>query len=258
MKQKNIKINLDEIIDIAQDAGKEILKIYYKNKKINSKLKADLTPVTEADEVANKLIIKRLKKLYPNIPIISEESKIENYEIRKNWNYVWLIDPLDGTKDFISRSGEFSVNIALIKNNKSILGVINAPTLNKTYYAQKDGGSYLIKNEKRIKLPIVTNKKNYVTFISKNDGITKIKEWLQNLNLDKKLIVKRLGSSLKGCFIAEGKADFYLKMSSIMEWDTAAMQVILEEAGKQIVDFKTKKPLKYNKRNLRNPFYLIN
>jgi len=252
-----MNIDIKDIIDIAIGAGDEILKVYYGKKGIGKEIKSDNSPVTEADKVADKYIREELTKLYPEIPIISEETPIPDYSIRSKWEYLWIVDPLDGTKDFISRSGEFSVNIALIKKHKPILGVIFAPAFNKTYYAESGKGAYLLKENVTKKLPIVTEKDYYSTFISKNDGMDKTKEWIKSLNLNKKLLVKRLGSSLKGCEIAEGKSDFYLKMSHIMEWDTAAMQVIIEESGKRIVDFQTKKPLIYNKKTLKNPLYLI-
>ena len=259
MKLNDPKILL-EILNIAIDAGKEILKIY--NDDIIIESKEDNSPLTKADINSNKIIINRLQNLEPNFPILSEESLIDWNE-RKDWNKYWLIDPLDGTKEFINKNGEFTVNIALIKNAKPILGIIYSPFLSELYFAQKDQGAYKINCSDTIKSLensekiLSNNKKNSDEIIiigSRSHSNNKFNEWI-NKNYKNYQILQK-GSSLKFCEIANGNADLYPRFGPTSEWDIAAGHIILEEAGGFLKTFENQS-IKYNsKESLINPEFL--
>jgi len=253
------KIDIQKINSIAKKAGDEIMKIYQQDFDVD--YKADNSPLTKADIKSNEIIAESLKDLYPEIPILSEENKEIPYEIRRNWEYFWLIDPLDGTKEFVKKNGEFTVNIALIHKNTPVLGVIYAPALEILYYAQKEKGAFKQeKNKKPQRLPIYkhTNNDTLKVIVSKSHYNQETKYFVDNLKNKYKKTIKfiRIGSSLKLCLIAEGKADIYPRLAPTMEWDIAAGQAIVEQAGGEIVEFKTQTPLKYNKQNLLNPWFV--
>ena len=248
-------------VDTALEAGNEILKIYY-TKNFNVKYKNDNSPLTSADIKSNEIITKNLK--VSKIPILSEEGATIPYEIRKKWKKLWIIDPIDGTKEFINKNGEFTVNIALINNSKPILGVIYAPVLKELYFSSKITGSrkVVISNlqndynnilKKSSKLPFDYQKDNYTIVASRshlNDEtityIKKQKKIFRNVNLISK------GSSLKLCLVAEGSADCYPRFAPTMEWDTAAGHSICSEAGIKLIDMYTNLEMKYNRENLKN------
>ncbi len=253
------KIDIQKINSIAKKAGDEIMKIYQQDFDVD--YKADNSPLTKADIKSNEIIAESLKDLYPEIPILSEENKEIPYEIRRNWEYFWLIDPLDGTKEFVKKNGEFTVNIALIHKNTPVLGVIYAPALEILYYAQKEKGAFKQeKNKKPQRLPIYkhTNNDTLKVIVSKSHYNQETKYFVDNLKNKYKKTIEfiRIGSSLKLCLIAEGKADIYPRLAPTMEWDIAAGQAIVEQAGGEIVEFKTQTPLKYNKQNLLNPWFV--
>lgn len=247
------EIDINIVISIAKEAGIEVLKVY--NKDFNVDYKDNKSPVTQADMESNKIIIDKLKLFYPQIPILSEEIEEVEYELRKDWDYYWCIDPLDGTKEFISKNGEFSINIALVYNNKPVLGVVYLPFFDDIYYAKRDCGAY--KNGK--KLPLYTNsdpKEKLKVLVSRSHITKETQNFIENL--DSKNIQKiQKGSSLKLCLVAEGVADIYPRLGYTMEWDTAASDIIIRESGKRIIDFENKVDLIYNKKNLRNPWFLV-
>jgi 3'(2'), 5'-bisphosphate nucleotidase len=257
-------INLDAIKKIVYNAGRKILTIYEKDFEVI--YKDDKSPLTEADTISNKIICSQLKELYPAIPILSEENKEVAFEIRKNWEYYWCIDPIDGTKEFIKKNGEFTINIALIHRDIPVLGVVYAPVLNKMYYSKKGEGAYL--NGEKLPLNITKNNFNIVaskSHLSKEteDFIELLRSTYENLELVSK------GSSLKLCMVAEGIADIYPRLAPTMEWDTAAAHAIVLESGKNVylynedIDpqayFSSEDlvSLKYNKKNLLNPFFVV-
>ena len=252
-------IDIQKINSIAKKAGDEIMRIYQKDFTI--KYKEDKSPLTEADLISNKIIEDDLKKTYPDIPILSEENKEIPYIIRKNWKYFWLIDPLDGTKEFIKKNGEFTINIALIYKNISILGVVYAPALNLLYYAQKDRGAFKKEKDKKLqRLPIYnyTNNDTLKVIVSKSHYNQETKDFVNNLkNKYNNIEFINIGSSLKFCLIAERKADIYPRLAPTMEWDTAAGQVIVEQVGGKVIEFRNKKHLKYNTQNLLNPYFIV-
>jgi 3'(2'), 5'-bisphosphate nucleotidase len=246
-------IDLEKIVDIAKKAGDAIMKIYKKD--FNIDYKEDNSPLTQADIKANDIICNNLKKLYPNIPIMSEENKQVEYEVRKNWEYYWCIDPIDGTKEFIKKNGEFTVNIALIYKNIPVLGVVYAPVIDKMYWAKKDEGAFL--NGK--KLPLQTNNTpNEKLFVvaSKSHLSSETQEFINNLDT-KDIEQVSKGSSLKLCMVATGEADIYPRLAPTMEWDTAAADAIVRESGKMTCQFESAEPIIYNKDDLLNPWFVV-
>ncbi len=237
--------NISKIIKIAKSASDKIIDIY--NNDFDIKYKEDESPVTNADISSNRIITEKLKKI-SNYPIITEENPVE-YKTRKNWNKFWLVDPLDGTKDFISKNGQFTVNIALIVNKKPILGVISVPSTGDIYYAIKNGGTFkngeqIFNNSKR---------KHLVGSDSNFHSSHETKIFFKKLNISK---IKKYGSSLKLCKLAEGKIDIYPRFFGTKEWDTAASQIILKEAGCKIIDLETKKEIVYNKEKMFNNHFI--
>ena len=238
---------------IAVDAGKEILKIY--NKPFTSKMKKDKSPVTKADLVANDLICKRLQSINPKIQIISEEGK---KKFSKKTNIFWLVDPLDGTKEFIKKNGEFTVNIALIKNCRPIYGVIYLPVKKEIYFTQNKSAYFSIidhknsyKSKKKIKVKKRTGINNRVLLLSRS--------YSRNIELSKKHFktdkVIFSGSSIKFCLIASGKGNIYPRLGTTMEWDTAAGHAILNAAGGSVTTLD-RKVLKYGKKGFKNPSFI--
>lgn len=259
------KINIDEIKNIALSAGRLIMQIYEKDFSIE--YKDDNSPLTQADTKSNELICDRLKLLYPKIPIMSEENKQVAYEIRKDWDCYWCIDPIDGTKEFIKKNGEFTVNIALICKGEPVLGIVYAPALQELYSAKKGDGAFKevlsAKYEvlSKDKLPLISQKnlKEKTTVVaSKSHLSSETQEFIDNLALNTShLALTSIGSSLKFCMIAEGSADIYPRLAPTMEWDTAAADVIVREAGKMTYQFESQEPLMYNKENLLNPWFVV-
>ena len=245
-----------DVVKIVTIAGKEIMKIY-NTQDFGIQYKTDDSPVTIADHASNTILIERLTALTPNIPIVSEESIEIPFSERQNYEYFWMIDPLDGTKEFIARNGDFAVNIALIFKNKPILGVIYVPNTEGVYYAVKNKGSFKIDGGKKQKIACNTFNINDLGLripVSRsffNDATKK----LIAENYKEPVLLPR-GSALKFMNIAEGSADVYPRIGRTMEWDTAACQIIIEEAGGQILEMTTQKPLQYNKPSLFNPDFI--
>ncbi|MFW6127952.1 MAG: 3'(2'),5'-bisphosphate nucleotidase CysQ [Halobacteriota archaeon] len=249
-------INIEEIKTLARRAGEKTLEIY--NKDFSVEYKDDQSPLTEADLASHKIIIENLENLYPDIPILSEESKEIPYLQRKDWDVFWLVDPLDGTKEFTKKRGEFTVNIALIKGNKPVLGVVYAPVKDITYYGTSDGSFKEINNRKPLKLFLEQDKSKNAKLrvvASKSHFTPETKEYIENLARDYELV--SIGSSLKICLVAEGAADIYPRLGPTMEWDTAAAHAVVKGAGKNIYKFETNEELVYNKQDLRNPWFIV-
>ena len=245
------KIDIEEIKNIAKLAGDEIMKIYQKD--FSVEYKDDNSPLTQADIKSNEIICSSLQKLYPNIPILSEENKEVPYDARKDWEYYWCIDPIDGTKEFVKKNGEFTVNIALIYKNIPVLGVVYAPVLNDMYFSKKGTGAF--KNSQ--KLPIKRDDDKYIIVASKSHMSKETQEFIESIKSDREKELVSIGSSLKLCLLAEGKADIYPRMGPTMEWDTAAAHAIVLESGKEVVRFEDNKPVVYNKSNLLNPWFIV-
>lgn len=252
-----IKVETKFLVRVAMQAGKVILS-HYDQKELSIEKKSDLSPVTIADKEANSYICRELKKMYPSIPIISEESEIPEYDRRKQWSSLFLVDPLDGTKEFIKKNGEFTVNIAFVQDGKALEGVVYSPVLDVMYYTENDS-SYRLSKGKVEKLPIFNNDKtDYRLLVSRSHPSDHMQDYLQEQKaLHPKLVVEKLGSSLKFCRIAEGSADLYPRFNLSMEWDTAAAQAIVEKSGKAVLGLETNGPLVYNKENLKNPGFIV-
>jgi len=229
------------------------MKIYAKD--FHVEYKEDSSPLTEADLKSNQIICSELLRLYPNIPILSEENKIVDYEIRKKWEYFWCIDPIDGTKEFVNKNGEFTVNIALIHKNIPVLGVVYAPAIDAMYSAKESEGAFF--NNKRLPLKINKDKSEKIYVLASKSHLSKETQSFINALDSKEIIQISKGSSLKLCMVAEGEADIYPRLGPTMEWDTAAADAIVREAGKMTYQFESNKPVLYNKENLLNPWFVV-
>ncbi len=253
------------IIQAALEAGMDIMEIY-ETGDFSVDMKSDNSPLTKADIVSHNKIVKHLEST--NIPILSEEGKEISYEIRKNWKLLWIVDPLDGTKEFIKRNGEFTVNIALVENNIPIMGVVYAPALNELYFASKDLGAFKVKTngekievdnlvKNAVQLPLQLNHSAYTIVGSRSHMSQETSDFIkQQENEHKSIELISKGSSLKLCMVADGNADCYPRFAPTMEWDTAAGQTICMYAGRDVIDWITKKTMLYNKESLLNSWFL--
>ena len=253
-------------IKAAIEASKDILAIYQSDD-FEIENKKDSSPLTKADKAAHKIISSILQE--SKIPILSEEGKSIPYKTRKYWNKLWIVDPIDGTKEFIKRNGEFTINIALIEKNMPIIGVILAPASGALYFSEKKKGAFksivnidFFNTEKMLAealtLPLHNSNETFTIVASRSHLSKETEAYVENLRTkhgEVKFI--SIGSSLKLCMVAEGKANCYPRFAPTMEWDTAAGQAICEAAGFQVIDFKTKKSMKYNREQLLNNWFTV-
>jgi len=255
------------------EAGKQIMDVYDEDHAIE--IKDDQSPLTIADKLAHKTIIEFLEKTH--LPVLSEEGKSISYEERSSWNRFWMVDPLDGTKEFIKRNGEFTVNIALIEEQESIIGVIYAPVPDVLYFGSKGHGSYMLKdamskiktfdsdkdfltlvNSFSSKLPVDSGKKPFTIVASRSHLSPETELLIKNFkNQFGELNFISKGSSLKICLVAEGVADCYPRLAPTMEWDTAAGQAIAINAGCEMRIHPSLEKVVYNKPNLLNPHFVV-
>ena len=251
------KIDLETVVTIAKDAGSAIMKIY--DQDFDVEYKDDKSPLTEADLKSNEIICASLKKAYPEIPLLSEENKLVDFEERKSWEYFWLIDPIDGTKEFIKKNGEFTVNIALVHKDTPVLGVVYAPALGDMYKAKKGIGAF--KNDQALPLQVnSTPERSLKVVASKSHLSQETQDFIDSLLKQTKEIEQvSKGSSLKLVMVAEGTADIYPRLAPTMEWDTAAADAIVRETGKMTYqyDHPEKKEVIYNKKELLNPWFVV-
>ncbi|MFB9986799.1 3'(2'),5'-bisphosphate nucleotidase CysQ [Bacillus benzoevorans] len=262
-------IKLTDLVQISMAAGERILEVYGSDFEVENK--EDNSPLTLADKRSNAEIIQQLNHFYPHIPVLSEEVKAVDYQERKQWDCLWIVDPLDGTKEFVKRNGEFTVNIALVCKGTPVIGVIYAPVLDRLYFAKKGVGAFKLEQAKNfnkmnndnelleaaLRLPYLDNKdKKYV--VASRSHMSPETEAYVNRVKEKygETEVTSIGSSLKLCLVAEGKADVYPRFAPTMEWDTAAGQTIVEQSGGKIVKTADNQPLEYNKENLLNPWFI--
>ena len=243
-----------EALTIARHAGERIVEVYGGDCEIS--YKSDQTPVTTADMAAHDIILAQLQALTPKLPVLSEESDAVSFEERYGWDTYWLVDPLDGTREFLRRNGEFSVNIALISNNRPIAGVVFAPILNVAYFATQSRGAFKQVAENKPEPIHVRNAPKPVTVARSRSPVTG-----PNMQLFLDAIGEHdeipMGSALKSCLVAEGVADIYARLGPTGEWDTAASQCIVEEAGGHVTDTHSR-GLTYNLReSLINPNFLV-
>ncbi|MBU2711896.1 3'(2'),5'-bisphosphate nucleotidase CysQ [Zooshikella sp. WH53] len=251
---------MGELKKICQQAGAAIIEIY-QHDDFGIREKLDHSPVTEADMASHQIIVEGLQQLTPEIPVLSEESSAVPFSSRRTWSTFWLVDPLDGTKEFIQRNGEFTINIALIENNHPALGIIFVPVTHEMYYAEGQVGAFWESAEGEVQ-PIHVNsllQADIVNIIASRSHMgERLSPFLSHLaEILPAINISHLGSALKFCLIAEGKSDFYPRLTPTSEWDTAAAQAIVEAAGGCIVDFNFQ-PLTYNTReSLLNPPFLV-
>ncbi|WP_200798715.1 3'(2'),5'-bisphosphate nucleotidase CysQ [Bacillus tuaregi] len=251
----------------AYKAGKKILEIYHTDFQVEEK--ADASPLTLADRKSHEIIVEHLSRGYPSIPILSEEGLHLPYEERKKWNTLWIVDPLDGTKEFVNRNGQFTVNIALVQQQKPVLGVIYVPVKDVMYYSNHLGAFKV----NQYSTHQFTSEQDLLAVSVKisvgHEGTYKVVASRSHLSPETEAFVEKLkneygeielisaGSSLKFCLVAEGKANVYPRFAPTMEWDTAAGQAIVEAAGGAVIDSETKQPLQYNKEQLTNSWFIV-
>lgn len=241
---------LQKIISVLFLANKKIISVY-QDKDLDVKIKDNNTPLTLADTLSHELIYEEFSKIFKGIPILSEESKIVSYQERKSWEFFWLVDPLDGTKEFIEKNGQFCVNIALIKKDKPVAGFISVPVEGLIYYAVEGLGAFIINKynlKHKLRTRAFTGNK---TFVIRSRSHPQESEQLIVDKLEDVQIV-HVGSSLKFCLLAKGRADVYLRAGPTMEWDTASGQAIVQEAGGYMRRLD-QGVLRYNKEVLKNP-----
>ncbi|MGS0692246.1 3'(2'),5'-bisphosphate nucleotidase CysQ [Shewanella sp. 0m-4] len=246
---------LASIQDIAIEAGDAIMAIYAKDD-LGVITKADDSPVTAADLASHQVIVQRLKQLTPDIPVMSEESTNIDWQERRHWQSYWLIDPLDGTKEFIKRNGEFTVNIAFIQNHRAVAGVVYAPVLDKCFYGSLGSGAWLQQAGSTRPLTKVSQSTSVIPRIvgSRSHVSPGLQAYLQEIGEHE---MTSVGSSLKFCLLAEGEADIYPRLGLTSEWDTAAAQAVLESAGGKVMQYDTDVPLDYNqKEDILNPYFI--
>ena len=244
------------LISIAEQAGQAILSIYQQDD-FQLQIKSDNSPHTAADLASHSLIVEQLQQLTPEIPILSEESANIPWEERKTRNKYWLIDPLDGTKEFIKRNGEFTVNIALIENHQPILGVVHAPELNQTWCGEQGKPAIKITNGKTETIQVKPRQQGEVWKVvgSRSHAGDSLKQYLQELG-EHELI--SMGSSIKLCLVAEGKAHIYPRLGPTSEWDTAAAHAVVNAAGGEVINHETDDSLQYNtKVSVLNPYFIV-
>ncbi|WP_282030618.1 3'(2'),5'-bisphosphate nucleotidase CysQ [Winogradskyella eximia] len=258
--------NLKTAIIAALEAGKAILDIYHSDD-FQVEIKGDNSPLTKADVASHNVIMSHLSAT--SIPVLSEEGKSIPYNERKDWSQLWIVDPIDGTKEFIKRNGEFTVNIALIENQKTVIGVIYVPVLGDLYFSTSEMGAFKVSVDledynvdtlvsQASKLPLEREDKTFTVVASRSHMSPETETYVSEMREkhgDVNLISK--GSSLKLCMVAEGQADCYPRFAPTMEWDTAAGQAICEHAGFEVIDWSTKERMLYNRKELLNNWFLV-
>ena len=244
---------IESVKEIACVAGDAIMDIYASN--FDFKLKDDDSPLTEADRISNRIIIESLKSIAPQLPILTEESSNHTFKERSSWETYWLVDPLDGTKEFIKKNGEFTVNIALIHKNTPIFGMIRVPALSQTYWGAHGFGSMKEVDQKEIEKIKVSNfNSKKIRVISSRSHKNKIlSSYLNKLGYVEEVFI---GSSLKFCLLAEGKADFYPRLGPTSEWDTAAGEAILKFSGGFVTSDEGERMIYNSSESLLNPYFL--
>ena len=242
--------DIEKLLKIARDAGEAILLVYNNPQEAEQvKLKTDNSPLTLADEASHQIIEQGLKALTPDIPVLSEEGSAIPYEMRQNWEYFWCVDPLDGTKEFIHRNGEFTVNIALIHKDTPVLGIIYVPVQDAMYYGGANIGAFKrTANGETIPLKVDATATEWTSIGSRSHAAPEEEEILKRFSIKNSIAA---GSSLKFCLVAEGKAHLYYRHGPTMEWDTAAGQAIVTFSGGEVT-MPDGKPFLYNKPSLLN------
>ena len=249
------KINIQDIVTITKEAGDAIMQVY--NQDFEVEYKEDSSPLTLADKKANDIIEDGLNQLSVNIPILSEEGKNISYEDRKHWEYFWLVDPLDGTKEFVKKNDEFTVNIALIHKDTPVLGVVYAPASDVCYWAKQGEGAF--KDGQNLPLKAESQRDTYKIVASRSHMSDETQAFIDAIDTQKEKELISIGSSLKICLVAEGEADIYPRLGPTMEWDTGAAHAIVNESNKKLQQYTNNKFTShtYNKRDLLNQWFVV-
>ncbi|MBM7570098.1 3'(2'),5'-bisphosphate nucleotidase CysQ [Aquibacillus albus] len=261
--------NLLDLFWVSLEAGKEILDVYAQD--FGVELKEDDSPLTQADKRAHESIMKGLNAINPSIPVLSEEGRDIPYSERQGWDRFWLVDPLDGTKEFIKKNGEFTVNIALIERKYPSVGIIYAPALDVFYFGRVGDGAYKLENaskaafeseeeliRKSVRLPEKEDRQVTRAVASRSHMSEETEAFMKELEAKHgKVEVVSSGSSLKFCLVAEGKVDYYPRYAPTMEWDTGAGQAIVEAAGGKVTRYEDGKRFYYNRKELLNGWFLV-
>jgi 3'(2'), 5'-bisphosphate nucleotidase len=247
---------LPEVRRIAEEAAEAILEVYLSDD-MGVTVKEDLSPLTHADLASHRHIIAGLEGMARDLPILSEESQGITYDERRHWETFWLVDPLDGTKEFLRRNGEFTINIALIHGHRPVLGVVHLPVSGQTYWAAEGEGAFRSANGETVQLQAAQTVGQPVKVVaSRSHALTPTVIFLDRMARDHNLEIMSKGSALKLCMVAEGEADLYPRLAPTMEWDTAAAQCVVEQAGGYVTTLGSE-PLQYNKEDLLNPFFMV-
>jgi 3'(2'), 5'-bisphosphate nucleotidase len=246
---------ISDIIRLLEKAGQEILKIY-NLRDFSIRIKEDNSPVTLADMASDGIIKSGLSEITPGISVFSEETKEVDFIIRSQWNPLWILDPLDGTREFISRNDEFCISLALVLDSHPVAGFIHAPVTTETWIAFKGEGAFKLSEGKKVLLPFLTPSGAYRINRSRSHHTEKEAEWISNFSKYHDTVIAIQGSAIKFCKIAEGISDIYPKFSPIHEWDIAAGHLIIEESGGKIIETKTRKPPVYNKEDYFQPSFV--
>ena len=243
-----------EVVALVREAGRATMTYYDAPDTADVREKADRSPVTLADEVAHGILVDGLRHLDPSIPVVSEEAAADDFETRRGWRRFWLVDPLDGTKEFIKRRAEFTVNVALIEDGEPVLGVVEAPALDLVYWAVKGAGAWREAKglgAERIYSTAPAPGAPLTVVESLSHPSQELEDYLKTIPVARRV---KAGSSLKFCWVAEGKADLYPRLGPTMEWDVAAGDCVFRQSGR---DGERPSPLTYNKPDLRNPSFVI-
>jgi 3'(2'), 5'-bisphosphate nucleotidase len=242
------------VVDLVREAGRATMAYYDAPATADVREKDDRSPVTLADEVAHGILVEGLRRLEPSIPVISEEAAADDFETRRTWRRFWLVDPLDGTKEFIKRRAEFTVNVALVDDGEPVFGVVEAPALDLVYWAVKGGGAWRESKggpAERIYSAAPAPGAPLTVVESLSHPSQELEDYLKTIPVAKRV---KAGSSLKFCWVAEGRADIYPRLGPTMEWDVAAGDCVYRQSGR---DGERPSPLTYNKPDLRNPSFVI-
>lgn len=258
------KVLLEQVIEICSRAGQAILEVYHSSTELEVATKADDSPVTAADLGAHNILAPALAQLIEGVPVLSEEQEIPSFDERSQWQRYWIVDPLDGTKEFIRRTGEFTVNVALIENGEPVLGVVHVPVLDITYAGCKRSGAFKRTESGETEIHVRPLKPRLEAgeavelVASRSHGAGAVDQLVERIEARLGAVVcKNMGSSLKLCLVAEGAADLYPRLAPTCEWDTAAAQAVVEAAGGIVVDDQFRL-LRYNRKDsLLNPFFYV-
>ncbi len=242
------------VVGLVREAGRATMTYYDAPASADVREKEDRSPVTLADEVAHGILVEGLRRIDPATPVVSEEAAAADFETRRGWRRFWLVDPLDGTKEFIKRRAEFTVNVALIEEGEPVFGVVEAPALDLLYWAVKGGGAWREAKgaaAERIYSTVAEPGSPLTVVESLSHPSQELEEYLKTIPVAKRV---KAGSSLKFCWVAEGRADIYPRLGPTMEWDVAAGDCVYRQSGR---DGERPSPLRYNKPDLRNPSFVI-